>query len=138
MSPHSSIYFLLLSFFDDNLISWSSKRQPTFFRSSAEAEYRDVANMVSKSCWLHNHLLELHFPIFHTTLVYYVNVSSIYHLEILSNISVHNTLRWTFILFGRRSLIVKLVFFMFLPDTKLLISSTKTSVEFSWVISKPF
>nr|KYP66503.1 Retrovirus-related Pol polyprotein from transposon TNT 1-94 [Cajanus cajan] len=39
-------------FLGDNLISWSSKRQPTLSRSSAEAEYRGVANVVSDSCWL--------------------------------------------------------------------------------------
>ncbi|XP_022032286.1 uncharacterized mitochondrial protein AtMg00810-like [Helianthus annuus] len=36
----------------DNLLSWSSKRQPTLSRSSAEAEYRGVANVVSEVCWL--------------------------------------------------------------------------------------
>lgn len=33
----------------DNLISWSSKRQPTLSKSSAEAEYRGVANVVLDS-----------------------------------------------------------------------------------------
>ncbi|XP_050909643.1 uncharacterized mitochondrial protein AtMg00810-like [Lathyrus oleraceus] len=65
-------------FLGDNLISWFSKRQPTLSRSSAEAEYRGVANVVSESCWIHNLLLELHFPIPQATLVYCDNVSAIY------------------------------------------------------------
>lgn len=35
----------------DNLISWSSKTHQTVFRSSAEAEYRGVANTVAETCW---------------------------------------------------------------------------------------
>jgi hypothetical protein len=46
-------------FLGDNHLSWSSKRQPTLSRSSAEAEYRGVTNVVSESCWLCNLLLEL-------------------------------------------------------------------------------
>ncbi|XP_056685452.1 uncharacterized mitochondrial protein AtMg00810-like [Spinacia oleracea] len=37
------------AFLGDNLISWSSKRQPTMSKSSDEAEYRGVANVVSES-----------------------------------------------------------------------------------------
>ncbi|GJW68206.1 ribonuclease H-like domain-containing protein [Tanacetum coccineum] len=33
-------------FFSDNLLSWSAKRQVTLSRSSAEAEYHGVANVV--------------------------------------------------------------------------------------------
>ncbi|XP_071727263.1 uncharacterized mitochondrial protein AtMg00810-like [Rutidosis leptorrhynchoides] len=62
----------------DNLISWSSKRQPTLSRSSAEAEYRGVANVVSESCWLRNLLLELHQPVRKATIVYCDNVSAIF------------------------------------------------------------
>lgn len=39
-------------FLGENLLSWSSKRQSTLSRSSAEVEYRGVANVVSESCWL--------------------------------------------------------------------------------------
>ena len=37
-------------FLGDNLISWSAKRQPTVSKSSAEAEYCGVTNVVSESC----------------------------------------------------------------------------------------
>jgi hypothetical protein len=40
-------------FLGDCLISWSSKRQLTVSRSSAEVEYRVVANDVAKATWLH-------------------------------------------------------------------------------------
>ncbi|GKD45628.1 ribonuclease H-like domain-containing protein, partial [Tanacetum coccineum] len=65
-------------FFGNNLLSWSSKRQPTLSRSSAEAEYRGVANVVAETCWLRNLLRELHTPLTSTTLVYYDNVSVVY------------------------------------------------------------
>ncbi|RZC09046.1 Retrovirus-related Pol polyprotein from transposon RE2 [Glycine soja] len=68
-------------FLGDNLLSWSSKRQPILSCSSAEVEYRGVANVVSESCWLRNLLLELHCPVHTVTLVYYDNVSVIYLFE---------------------------------------------------------
>ena len=65
-------------FLGDNLISWSAKRQPTVSKSNAEAEYRGVTNVVFETCWLHNSLVELHFPISTTTLVYCDNISAVY------------------------------------------------------------
>lgn len=44
----------------DNLVSWSSKRQPTTSRSSAETEYRGIANAVAETCWLRQLLIDLH------------------------------------------------------------------------------
>nr|GFB15514.1 ribonuclease H-like domain-containing protein [Tanacetum cinerariifolium] len=37
-------------FLGNNLLSWSSKRQPTLSRSSAEAEYHGVASVIADTC----------------------------------------------------------------------------------------
>ncbi|GKB93438.1 ribonuclease H-like domain-containing protein, partial [Tanacetum coccineum] len=65
-------------FLSNNLLSWSSKRQPTLSRSSAKAEYRGVANVVAETCWLRNLPRELHTPLSSAMLVYCDNVSVIY------------------------------------------------------------
>nr|GEZ96561.1 ribonuclease H-like domain-containing protein [Tanacetum cinerariifolium] len=56
-------------FLGDNLLSWSSKRQHTISRSSTEAEYRGVANVVAETAWLRNLLRELHSPLSTATLM---------------------------------------------------------------------
>jgi hypothetical protein len=63
-------------FLGGNLMSWSSKRQPVVSRSSAEAEYRAVANGVTEASWLRQLLAELHTPLSRSTLV--DNVSAVY------------------------------------------------------------
>ncbi|WVZ63807.1 hypothetical protein U9M48_013412, partial [Paspalum notatum var. saurae] len=60
------------------LVSWSSKRQATVSRSSAEAEYRAVANAVAEASWLRQLLMELHAPLRRSTLVYCDNISTVY------------------------------------------------------------
>nr|GFA00574.1 ribonuclease H-like domain-containing protein [Tanacetum cinerariifolium] len=65
-------------FLEDNILSWSPKRQHTLSRSSVEAEYTGVANVVSETAWLRNLLRELHTPLFSATLVYCDNFSAIY------------------------------------------------------------
>ncbi|GJR23988.1 ribonuclease H-like domain-containing protein [Tanacetum coccineum] len=61
-------------FLGDNILSWSAKRQVTLSRSSAEAKYRGVANVVAETAWIRNLLRELHNPLFTATLVYCDNV----------------------------------------------------------------
>ncbi|KAM3354769.1 hypothetical protein ACQJBY_025482 [Aegilops geniculata] len=61
-----------------SLISWSSKRQPTVSRSSAEAEYRAVANAVAECSWIRQLLQELLCDVHKATLVYCDNVSAVY------------------------------------------------------------
>lgn len=65
-------------FLGNNLVSWSSKRQHTISRSSAEVEYRGVANAVSEATWLRNLLLQMKIPIPRATIVYCDNVSAVY------------------------------------------------------------
>lgn len=62
-------------FLGHNLLYWSSKRQHTISRSSAESEYRDVANVVAEKCLICNLLLELHYSPHRATIVYCDNVS---------------------------------------------------------------
>ena len=62
----------------DTLVSWSSKRQPTVSRSSAEAEYRAVANTVAECCWLRQLLVELHCVIDKASVVFCDNISVVY------------------------------------------------------------
>ncbi|GKC54842.1 ribonuclease H-like domain-containing protein [Tanacetum coccineum] len=64
-------------FLGDNLLSWSTKCQVTLSRSSVEAEYQGVANVVTKTAWIRNLLHELHTPLFTATLVYCDNVSAV-------------------------------------------------------------
>nr|GEY30381.1 ribonuclease H-like domain-containing protein [Tanacetum cinerariifolium] len=64
-------------FLGNNLLSWSAKRQPTLSCSSAEAEYRGVANAVAETCWIRNLLRELHIPLSSATLVCCDNVSAV-------------------------------------------------------------
>ena len=57
-------YFVMMG---ANPISWKSKKQPTVSRSSAEAEYRAMANLTSELQWLRHLLNDFHisptFPI---------------------------------------------------------------------------
>ncbi|GKC71947.1 ribonuclease H-like domain-containing protein [Tanacetum coccineum] len=74
----SSILFVYCVFLETIFSPGHSKRQFTLSRSSAEAEYRGVANAVAETCWLRNLLRELHTPLATATLVYCDNVSAVY------------------------------------------------------------
>jgi hypothetical protein len=65
-------------FLGANLVSWAAKRQPVVSRSSAEAEYRTVANGVAEASWMCQLFHELHSPLQRATLVYCDNVSAVY------------------------------------------------------------
>jgi hypothetical protein len=65
-------------FLGDNLVSWSTKRQTVVSRSSAEAEYRAVANDVVEATWLRQLLHELQALLSRCTLVYCDNINVVY------------------------------------------------------------
>ncbi|GJX75545.1 ribonuclease H-like domain-containing protein [Tanacetum coccineum] len=65
-------------FLGNNLLFWSSKRQPTLSRSSAETDYHGVANVVAETCWIRNLLRELYSLLSSATLVYCDNISAVY------------------------------------------------------------
>ena len=49
-------------FLGPNLISWSSRKQPTVSRSSTEAEYKALANGTAEAMWIQSVLKELGVP----------------------------------------------------------------------------
>ncbi|GKD53400.1 ribonuclease H-like domain-containing protein [Tanacetum coccineum] len=57
---------------------WAGCPVTSVIRSSAEAEYRGVVNVVAETAWIRNLLLELHTPLFTATLIYCDNVSVVY------------------------------------------------------------
>nr|GEX55657.1 ribonuclease H-like domain-containing protein [Tanacetum cinerariifolium] len=65
-------------FLGDNILSWYAKCPVTLSRSSTEAEYRGVANVVAETAWIRNLLRELHTILFTATLVCCDNVSVVY------------------------------------------------------------
>jgi hypothetical protein len=73
-------------FLGDALVSWSSKRQPVVSRSSAEAEYRGVANAAAECCWLRNLLAEVNVVVNKASIIFCDNVSTVY----LSDNPVHH------------------------------------------------
>jgi hypothetical protein len=52
----TSGYYALLG---KNILSWSSKKQPTISRSSTEFKYKDIANVAAELTWIETLLNEL-------------------------------------------------------------------------------
>ena len=52
-----------LIYLGHNLVSWSSKKQPTVAQSSTEAEYKALANATSELLWITSLFRELHIPL---------------------------------------------------------------------------
>jgi hypothetical protein len=65
-------------FLRDNLVFWSAKRQTVISCSSAEAEYRAVANGVAEATWLRQLLHKLQTPPSRCALIYCDNINAVY------------------------------------------------------------
>jgi hypothetical protein len=61
-----------------NLISWSSKKQPTVSRSSTEAEYKALANGAAEAIWVDSLLKELGVVRQHTPIWWCDNLGATY------------------------------------------------------------
>nr|GFA52277.1 hypothetical protein [Tanacetum cinerariifolium] len=70
--------FQYLTFTRPDITYVVQQRPPTLSRSSAEAEYRGVANTVAETCWIRNLLRELHTLLSSATIVYCDNVNAVY------------------------------------------------------------
>lgn len=73
-------------FLGDSLISWKSKKHDIVSRSSAEAEYRSMANATCELIWLNSMLEDLHVPLADTIVLYcdneaalHIAKNSVYH-----------------------------------------------------------
>ena len=66
------------TFLGQNLISWSSKKQPTVSKSSTEAEYRALSETASELAWISMLLKELGISLPVTPQLFGDNLSSIY------------------------------------------------------------
>lgn len=58
------------------MVSWSAKKQATVARSSTEAEYKALANVVSELVWLLQLLQNLYAPCFASTPVLWCDKNS--------------------------------------------------------------
>ncbi|GKV11763.1 hypothetical protein SLEP1_g22986 [Rubroshorea leprosula] len=65
-------------FLGNSLISWSSKKQHTVARSSAEAEYRALANATAEVLWVRQLLFELYTFLPTAPVLFCDNLSAIY------------------------------------------------------------
>ena len=70
----TSGYFTLVG---GNLVTWKSKKQKVVVLSSAEAEFRGIAQGITEIIWLKKLLSELHFSQKNTCKLFYDNKAAI-------------------------------------------------------------
>jgi len=75
-----------LIYMGTNVISCSSKKQPTVAKSSTEAEYRTITTTTTELLWLQELLKELGHPIIKTPQLFFDNIGATY---ICANLVFH-------------------------------------------------
>ncbi|GJT74228.1 putative RNA-directed DNA polymerase [Tanacetum coccineum] len=74
-----------------NLISWTTRKQRTVSRSSTEAKYKALADIVAELTWLQALLHELGIRSFSTPILWCDNLGATYLSATLSSVRVQNT-----------------------------------------------
>jgi hypothetical protein len=92
-----------LIYLGKNLISWSSKKEPTVARSSTESKYKAMANTTAEVMWLRQLLTDLRCPVPHPATLWCDNVSAIYLTPTLSSMLTPSMLKLNIILSGIKS-----------------------------------
>ncbi|XP_062114458.1 uncharacterized mitochondrial protein AtMg00810-like [Humulus lupulus] len=62
-------------FFGPNLIAWQSKKQQIISRSSTEAEFQSLANIIAELMWIKSLLRELRVPLPYSPIIWCDNLS---------------------------------------------------------------
>jgi hypothetical protein len=124
-------------FLDNNLISWSTKKQSTVSRSSAQSEYRTLALTVAEVTWLTHLLCDLRVSSPTPATILCDNHSAIFmSANLMSHArSKHIALDTT--LFGKKLMWVPYMFSLFLHSYRLLISSPRVSLALSFPFFGP-
>jgi hypothetical protein len=109
-----------------NCISWTSKKQLTISRSSAEAEYRAMASAATKLTWISYLLRDIGLTLHHPPTLFCDN-NSVLHMTVNPVFHAHtkHILNLMFIMFAKKLLPVPLLPVMFLPFYKWLIFSSR-------------
>lgn len=124
-------------FLGSNLVSWSSKRQATVSRSSAEAEYHAVANCVAKTTWLRQLLQELRRP--QLALQWCTVITLVRRISLRTPCSTSEPNMWRSICisFGTGLLWERPEFCTFLPAPNMQIFSPRASLQQFSLIFEP-
>ncbi|GAA0157718.1 hypothetical protein LIER_38506 [Lithospermum erythrorhizon] len=73
-----TFYYRFCVLLGGNIVSWSSKKQPTMSKSSTEVEYRALATVAVEVTWVQFLLRDIHVHLPYTPLALCDNISATY------------------------------------------------------------